>query len=497
MWLTAIGHAATSDILFAPVGGTFSGRAGNLVFNGQHFATPLVQTDGTINLTLLDTNAVIVSNISLSITGSTPRIALNGSGYLLAWVDTQTPASVLKCAAVSNGVLGPVFTGESNISEETLSLSPAADKVLAVFQSGNAVFAREINSDGSLTGAVFDVSPSAQVQVNPSVGTDGTNHLVCWMEQNVASNDWRVMVQRITAGVPNGPSVQVSETNSMRPYRTACSFGTNFLVAWSADEGPWTIPTNIYVWWGMSNLWRPAVYIRMLSGTAAPLGRPFSVLRSFHYNTNVAVAFGNGRYLVTCYNWGGIVQRVQPLAADGTFRQAWFDVFSSYFDWTNTQPHLAFGADRFCVIYSDGTHGTYAVAVGAQTKPSTRIINLRRTNDSIMADIYPSAIEVSTNFIDWEKRRSWELPSLGGRPQLFVRQVDPTWLCIENLRLIDWAKQRWAMDNFKRSSDPVTVSDLVGPTKYLLQMPSCPLTGGYSLGDLVGKPTCNVAGHSY
>ena len=102
-------HAATSDILFPTGGGSFSGAAGNAVFNGQQFVTPVVLSNGAIQITFLDTNAVAVSNISLSLTGSSPRLTLDGSDYLLAWLNTNGTSSELNCARVSGGVMGAVF----------------------------------------------------------------------------------------------------------------------------------------------------------------------------------------------------------------------------------------------------------------------------------------------------------------------------------------------------------------------------------------------------
>jgi len=49
--LCASVHAATSDILFPRAGGSFSGAAGNVIFNGEQFVTPIVQINGGIEMT--------------------------------------------------------------------------------------------------------------------------------------------------------------------------------------------------------------------------------------------------------------------------------------------------------------------------------------------------------------------------------------------------------------------------------------------------------------
>src|SRR5262245_34958999 len=85
--LCAVASAATSDILFPHGGATFPGAAGNVVFDGQQFVTPVVQTNGVMALVRLDTNGTVISNMSLAISGSAPRLDLAEGNYLLAWLD--------------------------------------------------------------------------------------------------------------------------------------------------------------------------------------------------------------------------------------------------------------------------------------------------------------------------------------------------------------------------------------------------------------------------
>jgi DNA repair exonuclease SbcCD ATPase subunit len=69
--------------------------------------------------------------------------------------------------------------------------------------------------------------------------------------------------------------------------------------------------------------------------------------------------------------------------------------------------------------------------------------------------------------------------------------------CINNLRLIDSAKQQWALEARKQNTDTPTVDDLKpylgrGPNA---QMPACPDGGVYTFGTVGQKPTCSIAGH--
>jgi type II secretory pathway pseudopilin PulG len=69
--------------------------------------------------------------------------------------------------------------------------------------------------------------------------------------------------------------------------------------------------------------------------------------------------------------------------------------------------------------------------------------------------------------------------------------------CINNLRLIDAAKQQWALENRKQSTDTPTMKDLQpyigrGPKGNL---PACPSGGHYTIGAVGEKPTCSIPGH--
>ena len=493
--LAVVAHGATSDILFHTGEGTFNGAPGNMIFNGEHFVTPVVRTNNRIFLTFLDTNAAAVSNQSLG-AGSSPRIVADGPDYIMVWLNSNEGPNALSFVRFSGGFSGSTSLIATNVAEESISLSRASNELLIVWQStasNSTVFARAYNLNGLPVDAAFAVSPSALPQRYPSVDNDGTNHVISWMEQNVASNDWRVLARQITGSLPNGSAVQVSETNSMRPYSTACSFGTNFLVLWSADEGPWPVDTNLVMFGGVSNLWRPTVHGRMLSETAVPLRHEFSLLRYPHYNTNVAAAYGDGRYLVTCYN-SEFRQHVQPLDADGARSQYPFQVLSGF--WPEFRPRLAFGAGRFCLAHKLGIDTARSVAIGPIAFSAPSFTSVQRSNNSIAVTLSSyawSSIEVSTNLIDWELRQFAALSSLGGKPQLYVRLASHQWICVENLRSIDWAKQNWAFSNFKRAIDTPNDSDLF---TLAFPKPACPHNGTYTLYDISTKPACNIASHT-
>ena len=79
-----------------------------------------------------------------------------------------------------------------------------------------------------------------------------------------------------------------------------------------------------------------------------------------------------------------------------------------------------------------------------------------------------------------------------------ARQNTQQSTCINNLRLIDGAKDQYALENGKSSGDAVVANDI---SAYLKQgVPTCPIGAGvYVLGAVGTDPTCpNVAvpGHT-
>lgn len=66
--------------------------------------------------------------------------------------------------------------------------------------------------------------------------------------------------------------------------------------------------------------------------------------------------------------------------------------------------------------------------------------------------------------------------------------------CINNLRLIDGAKQQWALEYKKTADDVPTPNDLM---LYITnkQLPVCPGGGSYIFGAVKDAPQCTLPGH--
>jgi len=71
---------------------------------------------------------------------------------------------------------------------------------------------------------------------------------------------------------------------------------------------------------------------------------------------------------------------------------------------------------------------------------------------------------------------------------------DPRAVCISNLRIIDNAKQQWALENTKNADAVPTAQDLLMYFKDNA-FPSCPSGGIYIINAVGVLPTCSIAGH--
>jgi general secretion pathway protein G len=75
-----------------------------------------------------------------------------------------------------------------------------------------------------------------------------------------------------------------------------------------------------------------------------------------------------------------------------------------------------------------------------------------------------------------------------------ARQTSQKSACIHNLRMIDGAKQQWALEKKKADTDVPTRNDLK-PYLPKKQFPTCSAGGSYTLNAVSDKPECSIPGH--
>jgi len=78
-----------------------------------------------------------------------------------------------------------------------------------------------------------------------------------------------------------------------------------------------------------------------------------------------------------------------------------------------------------------------------------------------------------------------------------ARQSSQKNACINNLRQIEGAKAKWALENKKVGTDLPTATDLYGATLYIKAAPTCPAGGAYTIGTVDTPASCalSASGH--
>ena len=66
-------------------------------------------------------------------------------------------------------------------------------------------------------------------------------------------------------------------------------------------------------------------------------------------------------------------------------------------------------------------------------------------------------------------------------------------VCINNLRQLTGAKDQWAMENAKRETDPVVITEVAAYMKN--GIPTCPSSGRYEFTIVQTGATCTIQGH--
>lgn len=77
-----------------------------------------------------------------------------------------------------------------------------------------------------------------------------------------------------------------------------------------------------------------------------------------------------------------------------------------------------------------------------------------------------------------------------------ARTTAQTNACINNLRQIDGAKQQWALEEGKASTDTPSWAEVGTYIKGGAAVETnCPASGTYTMGDVSTNPDCDVANH--
>lgn len=137
---------------------------------------------------------------------------------------------------------------------------------------------------------------------------------------------------------------------------------------------------------------------------------------------------------------------------------------------------------------------------------AAEIVSLRKQNELLTAKV--SALQKNLEHVQTESQQTAQSLSTArdalGLQQQHLQQLQEEQqqatmqananTCINNLRMIDQAKQQWALDKTKDATDVPTAQDLA-PYFTSGVLPTCPDGGVYTINAVSVLPTCSIQGH--
>lgn len=195
-----------------------------------------VDTAGAV----LDASGIAISTAANAQT--TPSVASDGVGFLVAWTDTRSGTAIYAARVAGSGSV----QDPSGIAVSTGSGARRAPDVVA--RSGEYLVAWEdersdtgdvYGSRLASSGTVIDaggllLSKQANSTANPGVAFDGANYLLVWDDGRPSSTGRDIWATRVTpAGVVLDPAgFAVSTATATQSAPKVASDGSQFLVVW-------------------------------------------------------------------------------------------------------------------------------------------------------------------------------------------------------------------------------------------------------------------------
>jgi hypothetical protein len=196
---------------------------------------------------LLDPEPFIISDATGSQMG--PRVAFDGTNYLVVWYDTRGGASY--------DIYGARVAQDGTVLNEGITISIAdsmkyfpdvsfdGTNYMVVWQDKRSgtydIYGSRVDQDGIvLDPSGIPISTASNEQNRPSIDFDGTNYLVVWDDEQ-SSSEYEIYGTLLeTDGTVLNPSgITISDAANNQQMPSVSFDGTNYLVAWHDNrDGP-------------------------------------------------------------------------------------------------------------------------------------------------------------------------------------------------------------------------------------------------------------------
>jgi len=484
------------------------GSPGGIAFDGVNFLIAARSTNGGVLATRFDTNGIpLGSPISLAETGGLPRVAFDGSNYLIVWPNFTS--------AISD-IYGQLIHPDGTPAGSPFLIEPAAGAAamgglvfdgtnyLAVWESERdaGVFSAEgrfVSPAGSLVGSRLDISDGDVNAHFPDVVWNGAKYLAIWTSET-NTNQWDVRGRLLNRDGVFMDSIAISDSPAQQAWPpTVASDGTNWLTAWTRESGPYLVSN--------SNQWLPMLYGRIVTAEGAISGQETTIRWGGLGQYNPKATYNGDSYLVTWvekapmsainvdWTWWWSVRQLnglgQPLMS--TFRLQILLNFPLI-----DAPVTVAGqrAGRFVVAWENGrNHSMWESTLMRLNRVFALTNFVKPVGGGFQFDLdgpmsYSYGLESTTNFVNWApvlrdslgnmySPRTITVATTAAPERSFFRAFDGQTACIENLRLLQEAKAHWVLEHNKAIWDSLSDNDLFGAGKYLPVKPVCPNNGTY------------------
>jgi hypothetical protein len=153
-------------------------------------------------------------------------------------------------------------------------------------------------------------------------------------------------------------------------------------------------------------------------------------------------------------------------------------------------------AQTEAVAYTNSSAGQQAALINylksQNASLTAQVAALKKSVDQVQAESQQNAQHLTTAR-DALQMQQEHLQQLQAEQQQAAELANAS-TCISNLRMLEAAKDQWALEKQKTATDVPTAQEIL-PYLPNQTMPACPDGGTYSLNAAGEHPTCSIQGH--
>jgi phosphoribosylformylglycinamidine (FGAM) synthase PurS component len=199
---------------------------------------------------VIDTNIISISTATND--QMSPKVAFDGTNYLVVWADKRNNAWDIYGTRISQSgsVLEPngIALSTATNYQEAPAIAFDGTNYLVVWEDKRGgtyydIYGTRVNQSGTvLNPGGIAISSATNNQTSPAIAFDGTNYLVVW--EDYRNGNFDIYCTRVNQSGsvlnPNGIAVSTNTADQLSP---AVVFGgSNYLVVWVDDRnGSWDI----------------------------------------------------------------------------------------------------------------------------------------------------------------------------------------------------------------------------------------------------------------